>query len=156
MLSRGVTAADQWGLRVVSVDYTLAPRAKYNQITDECVAVIKALMQQGTMVENIAIYGDSTGGGLGAAVVLKIRDQGVGLPAALAVLSPWLDLTQDPTRSHRFRTRRPVTLRNTKSLQQRRTPISRIIRIHMPRRFTVTFPKVIAQRLFRSDSKKYF
>jgi hypothetical protein len=48
MLSRGVTAADQWGLRVVSVDYTLAPRAKYNQITDECVAVIKALMQQGT------------------------------------------------------------------------------------------------------------
>jgi epsilon-lactone hydrolase len=96
MLSRGVTAADQWGLRVVSVDYTLAPRAKYNQITDECVAVIKALMQQGTMVENIAIYGDSAGGGLGAAVVLKIRDQGVGLSAALAVLSPWLDLTQDP------------------------------------------------------------
>ena len=96
MLGRGVTAADKWNVRVVSIDFSLAPRRKFDEITDECVAAVSALVEQGVPLKNIAFYGDSAGGSLAAAVVLKMRDRGLGMPAALAMVSPWLDVTLDP------------------------------------------------------------
>jgi acetyl esterase/lipase len=36
--------------------------------------------------------GDSAGGGLAFAAMLRLRDEGVPLPAAAVVLSPWTDL----------------------------------------------------------------
>jgi acetyl esterase/lipase len=92
-LGRAAIFADDTGLRVISIDYTLAPHAKYGQITDEVIAVIKALMNEGHRLEDLIIYGDSSGGGLAAAVILKMRDQGLSLPAAAVLVSPWLDLT---------------------------------------------------------------
>jgi acetyl esterase/lipase len=41
----------------------------------------------------MAIYGDSSGGGLAAAVVLKMRDKRIGMPKAVVLVSPWLDVT---------------------------------------------------------------
>ncbi|MNF64402.1 Monoterpene epsilon-lactone hydrolase [compost metagenome] len=96
MLGRGVMAADLWNVRVVSIDFSLAPRRKFDEITDECVAAVSALVEQGIPLKNIAFYGDSAGGSLAAAVVLKMRDRGLGMPAALAMVSPWLDVTLDP------------------------------------------------------------
>jgi epsilon-lactone hydrolase len=64
MLGRAVVAANTTGLRVISVDYTLAPNAKYNQMSDEVVAAIQAQLKQGQRLENLAIYGDSRGAGL--------------------------------------------------------------------------------------------
>jgi epsilon-lactone hydrolase len=93
MLGRAVVAAHSTGLRVISIDYTLAPHAKYNQMSDEVVAAIQALLKQGQRPEDLAIYGDSSGGGLAAAVVLKMRDQGLGMPAAAVLVSAWLDVT---------------------------------------------------------------
>lgn len=93
MLGRAVVAADSTGLRVISVDYTLAPHARYNQMSDEVVAVIQALVKQGQRLADTAIYGDSSGGGLAAAVVLKMRDHGRGMPAAAVLVSAWLDVT---------------------------------------------------------------
>lgn len=92
-LGRAVVAAHATGLRVISVDYTLAPHARYDEISDQVVAVIRALLEQGQRMENTAIYGDSSGGGLAAAVVLKMRDRGMGMPAAAVLVSPWLDVT---------------------------------------------------------------
>jgi acetyl esterase/lipase len=92
-LGRAVVAAHSTGLRIVSVDYTLAPWAKYNQMSDEVVTAIQALLQQGQRLEELAIYGDSSGGGLAAAVVLKMRDRGLGMPKAAVLVSPWLDVT---------------------------------------------------------------
>jgi acetyl esterase/lipase len=48
---------------------------------------------QGYSPNNIGIFGDSAGGGLALATVLKMRDGGMGMPAAVVVLSPWTDLT---------------------------------------------------------------
>ena len=93
MLGRAVVAAHSTGLRVISIDYTLAPHAKYNQMSDEVVAAIQALLKQGQRPEDLAIYGDFSGGGLAAAVVLKMRDQGLGMPAAAVLVSAWLDVT---------------------------------------------------------------
>lgn len=75
------------------VDYTLAPFAKYNHLSNEVIAAIGALLKEGQRLDYLAIYGDSSGGGLAAAVVLKTRDRGLGMPAAAVLVSPWLDIT---------------------------------------------------------------
>lgn len=92
-LGRAVIAAHETGLRLISVDYMLAPHAQYDQMSDQVVAVIQALLSQGQRIEDMAIYGDSSGGGLAAAVTLKMRDRGLGLPAAAVLVSAWLDVT---------------------------------------------------------------
>ncbi len=81
------------GLRVISIDYTLAPHARWQQITDQVVSVFKALREQGYAMKDMAIYGDSAGGSLAAGSVLKMRDKGLGMPAAVVLWSPWSDIT---------------------------------------------------------------
>jgi acetyl esterase/lipase len=85
--------AEESRLRVISVSYTLAPHATFQQITDETTAVARALLNAGYRARDIAILGDSAGGGLAAATALKFRDQGHGLLGAVALWSPWADLT---------------------------------------------------------------
>jgi epsilon-lactone hydrolase len=85
--------ANTTGLRVISVDYRLAPFAKWNQTIEDVVSVIEALKDQGYSLDDIAMYGDSAGGGLVAGSVLKMRDEGLGMPAALVLWSPWTDVT---------------------------------------------------------------
>ena len=89
-----VIAANATGLRVISINYTVAPFSKWNQTTDEVVSVIRALLDhQGYSLGDIAMFGDSAGGGLVASSILKMRDEGLGMPAAAVLWSPWLDLT---------------------------------------------------------------
>ena len=88
------TVANSTGLRVISVDYSLAPLSKWNQTTGEVVSVIQALQdQEGYSLDDIAMFGDSAGGGLVAGSVLKMQDEGLGMPAALVLWSPWTDVT---------------------------------------------------------------
>lgn len=93
-LGSAALMAEATGLRVISVDYTLAPHAKWQQVTGQVVSVFKALSKQGYAMKDIAIYGDSAGGGLAAGSVLKMRDQGMGMPAAVVLWSPWSDITE--------------------------------------------------------------
>lgn len=92
-LGSSMVAAEATGLRVISVDYTVAPAAKWQQITDQVIAVFEALRKEGYSPKQVAIYGDSAGGGLAAGVVLKMRDKGLPLPAAVVLWSPWSDIT---------------------------------------------------------------
>ena len=92
-LISAVPMAADTGRRVISVDYTLAPHARWNEVTDQVVAVIQALREEGRTLNEIAIYGESAGGGLAAGAVLKMRDQGLGMPAAVVLWSPWSDIT---------------------------------------------------------------
>ncbi len=94
MLGRAAIFADDTGHRVVSVDYTLAPEAKFNRISDEVIAATRSLVDEGHALNDILIYGDSSGGGLAAAVVLKMRDKALGMPVAAVLVSPWVDLTR--------------------------------------------------------------
>lgn len=81
------------GLRVVSVDYTLAPFARWEEITDQVIAVFQGLIGGGSSLDQLAIYGDSAGGSLAAGSVLRMRDLGMGIPAAVVMWSPWSDIT---------------------------------------------------------------
>lgn len=85
--------ADITGLRVISIDYTLAPQARWQQVTDEVVAVFRALKTMGYTMGDIAIIGDSAGGSLAGGATLKMRDLGLGMPAAVVMWSPWSDIT---------------------------------------------------------------
>ncbi len=93
-LGSSALMANATGLRVISIDYTLAPHAKWQEVTDQVVTVFTELGNQGYAMKDIAIYGDSAGGGLAAGSVLKMRDQGMGMPAAVVLWSPWSDVTE--------------------------------------------------------------
>src|SRR5215472_7565499 len=92
-LYRGVIFAADTGHRVIVVDFTNAPQAKFNQMLDQVIAVVQALMKEGRASSDILIYGDSSGGGSAAALVLKMRDTGIGMPVAAVLVSPWCDVT---------------------------------------------------------------
>ena len=91
-LQSSVPAAAATGLRVISVDYTVAPAGKWPRVTDEVLAVIEGLQKAGHKLSDIAIYGESAGGALAAGSVLKMRDQGLKMPAAVVLWSPWADI----------------------------------------------------------------
>jgi len=86
--------ATHTGLRVIVVDYTNPPRAKWQEVTDQVLTVFRELMKQGYAMKDIGLYGDSAGGGLAAGSVLKLRDAGLGTPAAVVLWSPWADITE--------------------------------------------------------------
>lgn len=82
----------QRGFRVVVPDYRLAPENPYPAALDDAVAVYRALLHRGTRPADLAVAGDSAGGGLALALLLALRDRGLPLPRAAAVFSPWTDL----------------------------------------------------------------
>jgi acetyl esterase/lipase len=92
-LQSSATAAHATGLRVISIDYTRAPVAKWEKTTDEVLAVLEGLQKEGYKPKDIAVYGESAGGALTAGSVLKMRDKGLPMPAAVVLWSPWADIT---------------------------------------------------------------
>jgi monoterpene epsilon-lactone hydrolase len=92
-LDRAAPVAAASGLRVISVDYTLAPKATWRQMQGQIVAVVKALLAGGHRMGDIGILGDSAGGNLAAETVLNLREAGLGMPAAVVLWGPWADLT---------------------------------------------------------------
>jgi epsilon-lactone hydrolase len=110
-LGSALVAASATGLRVISIDYTVAPNAKWDVITDQVISVFKALQKdEGFKLKNIAIYGDSAGGGLAAGAVLKMRDLGLGMPAVVILWSPWSDITDVGDTYHTLRLADPAYL----------------------------------------------
>jgi acetyl esterase/lipase len=73
---------------VVSVDYRLAPEHPYPAGLDDCYAGLQYLS---TLVDRIAVHGQSAGGGLAAATVLKARDLGGPRVAFQSLGMPELD-----------------------------------------------------------------
>jgi acetyl esterase/lipase len=93
-LLKSAPAAAATGYRIISVDYTVAPQARWQQITDEVIAAVQALIKDGHALKDIGMFGDSAGGGMAPGVVLKMRAQKLGMPAAMVVWSPWSDATE--------------------------------------------------------------
>ena len=84
--------AKESGVRVLVVDYRLAPEHPFPAALDDATRSYRWLLEQGIAPENISVAGDSAGGGLAAALVLNLTNLGVKLPKAVVMISPWADL----------------------------------------------------------------
>jgi acetyl esterase/lipase len=78
--------------RTLALGYRLAPEHPFPAALDDAVASYRFLLSQGVAPENIAIAGESAGGGLAMATLVSLRDAGVALPACAWCSSPWVDL----------------------------------------------------------------
>ena len=78
--------------RVAVFGYRLAPEHRYPAALDDTHAVYRALLEAGTPPDRIAVSGDSCGGGIGIALLLRLRAEGLPLPAAFVGLTGWYDL----------------------------------------------------------------
>src|SRR5580700_2279621 len=86
------TAFAQSGLRVYAPDYRLAPENPFPAGLEDAVAAWHAVRAEIGPSTPMVIGGDSAGGGLALATMLKLRDGGAALPAAAALFSPLTDL----------------------------------------------------------------
>jgi acetyl esterase/lipase len=78
--------------RVLCVDYRLAPEHPFPAALDDAVTAYRWLLADGAEPQQIAVMGDSAGGGLALSLLLRLRDESIALPAAAVALSPWTDL----------------------------------------------------------------
>jgi epsilon-lactone hydrolase len=89
----GAALAGATGARAVLPDYRLAPEHPYPAALDDVVAVYRHLLGLGYAPGEIAVAGDSAGGGLVFALLLRASAEGLPRPACVVGFSPWVDLT---------------------------------------------------------------
>ncbi len=82
--------ADATCARVLIIDYRLAPEHPFPAAIDDAHAAYRWLLEQDA--KEIVVMGDSAGGGLALALLMKLRDEGFRLPDAAVAMSPWTDL----------------------------------------------------------------
>jgi len=80
------------GCPALVLDYRLAPEHPHPAPVNDSITAYRWLLSQGIRAEHIAISGDSAGGGLCVATLVKLRDDGVAQPAAAVPISPWADM----------------------------------------------------------------
>lgn len=92
------TLAMRWsgltnGAAVVSLDYRFAPAHTFPTALEDALEGWHFMLEQGYAPQKILVVGDSAGGNLALALVLKLRDEGYEVPGAVVVMSPWADMS---------------------------------------------------------------
>lgn len=84
--------ARECGLPTLVVDYSLAPEVRFPVQLDELAAAHDALLAEGHDPARTIFMGDSCGGGMAVALMVRQRDAGRPLPAAFVGFGGWYDL----------------------------------------------------------------
>jgi acetyl esterase/lipase len=91
-LGEAVMMAGFGGFSVISVDYRMPPEAHFPAALDDGITVYKHVLQT-TDPKHVAIFGASAGGALTLAIVLRAKQEGIPVPAAIAPGTPMSDIT---------------------------------------------------------------
>ncbi|MEM1436718.1 MAG: alpha/beta hydrolase [Pseudomonadota bacterium] len=80
------------GLNALVVDYRLAPEHPFPGAVEDATASFLWLLAQGFSPDRILVAGDSAGGGLAVALMLRLKELNHPLPKAAVLMSPWVDM----------------------------------------------------------------
>jgi acetyl esterase len=98
--------AEKAGVRVLSIDYRLAPEAPFPAAYDDCLAAYRWVVANAALLgaspSRLAVGGDSAGGNLAAAVALAAAREGLPLAFQLLVY-PATDLSDSETETASYR-----------------------------------------------------
>ena len=81
-------------VRCLSIEYRLAPEYPFPAAIDDTYTAYNWLLKEGVKPKNIIVSGQSAGGGLCLALLLKLKENFFSQPRGAVALSPWTDLTQ--------------------------------------------------------------
>lgn len=74
-------------------EYRLAPEHPYPAAVEDALAAYKALLDSGVDPKRLIVGGDSAGGGLTVALLCKLREKKLPMPAMALLISPWVDVS---------------------------------------------------------------
>jgi acetyl esterase/lipase len=86
-LVEAIPIANLTGVPVIAVDYRLAPEHPFPAAVDDIVSVYRWLLDAGYAPSAIGIFGSSAGGFLTAQATVRLRHEGLPLPACLGVFT---------------------------------------------------------------------
>jgi acetyl esterase/lipase len=91
---RSITAAlaRRLDARAFGLDYRLAPEHPFPAALDDALQAYQWLLSQGISPGAIALAGDSAGGGMVLATLLRTREAGLPYPGCGVCFSPWTDM----------------------------------------------------------------
>jgi epsilon-lactone hydrolase len=81
------------GMLTWGVDYRVPPLHPYPAALDDAVAVYRSALQDRDP-SRVFVGGDSAGGNIAAALLLRAKDESLPMPAALVLNTPQVDLTE--------------------------------------------------------------
>ena len=100
------TLADESGYKVISVDYRLAPETRYPGAVDDAFFaynwVLENCQELGVSADRVAVAGDSAGGNLSIATVLRAQEQKVRQPTYQLLYYPVTDARCDSPSMEEF------------------------------------------------------
>jgi acetyl esterase/lipase len=80
-------------IRCLAINYRLAPEFPFPAALEDTLNAYQWLLDQGHDASQVIFAGDSAGGGLALAALIKLRDSKRRTPAGAVCISPWTDLT---------------------------------------------------------------
>lgn len=86
-------AALRMGAIVYAPDYRMPPHHPFPTPLEDCLSAYVAVLEHHA-ADRIVVHGGSAGGNLAAALMLRLKAEGLPLPAGLVLESPELDLTE--------------------------------------------------------------
>jgi len=81
-------------VKCLSLEYRLAPEHPFPAAIDDTYSAYQWLVNEGISPKHIIVSGQSAGGGLCLALLLKIKENNFSQPLGAVALSPWTDLSQ--------------------------------------------------------------
>ncbi len=89
----GSVLAVECGVRTFTIGYRLAPENPFPAAIDDAAEAYAYLLKKGYQPQQIALCGESAGGGLCYSLCLRLKEKNMPLPGGIITISPWTDMT---------------------------------------------------------------